>query len=77
MQLIARMQLLSKQPGYHRPAPSAPAALPWQQGVPASQHTGWDLPPAPQFNQQQAQQLPVYVRCKSRLCLDCLHLRTD
>lgn len=50
------VQLLSKQPGYHRPAPAAPPALPWQQGMPASQHNGWDLPPAPQYQQQQQYQ---------------------
>ena len=54
-------QLLSKQPGYHRPAPAAPPAQPWQQGMPASQHNGWDLPPLPQYQQQasyQGQQMP-------------------
>ena len=46
-------QLLSKQPGYHRPALAAPPAQPWQQGMPASQHNGWDLPPPPQYQHQQ------------------------
>ena len=50
------MQLLSKQPGYHRPQPAAPPALPWaQQGQMQPQHAGWNAQPAPQYQQAQYQ----------------------
>ncbi len=56
------LQLLSKQPGYHRPQAAAPPALPWaQQGQMQPQHAGWNEQPAqqyqqPQYQPQQAQQ---------------------
>ncbi|CAL5223946.1 g6549 [Coccomyxa viridis] len=55
-------ELLSKQPGYHRPQAAAPPALPWaQQGQMQPQHAGWNEQPAqqyqqPQYQPQQAQQ---------------------
>lgn len=66
------VQLLSKQPGYHRPQAAAPAALPWaQQGQMQAQHAGWAGQPAPQYQQQfqpnqgQAWQPPAQVNDKS------------
>lgn len=53
-------QLLSKQPGYHRPQPSAPPAQLWQpqngaNQQPPAQHAGWGAQPAAQYQQQQHQ----------------------
>ena len=54
--VVMALQLLSKQPGYHRPQAAAPAALPWaQQGQMQPQHAGWNAQPGPQFQQQQQQ----------------------
>ncbi|EIE27711.1 hypothetical protein COCSUDRAFT_45961 [Coccomyxa subellipsoidea C-169] len=54
-------ELLSKQPGYHRPQPSAPPAQLWQpqngaNQQPPAQHAGWGAQPAPQYQQQQQHQ---------------------
>ena len=67
------MQLLSKQPGYHRPQAAAPPAQPWaQQGQMQPQHAGWDAKPAPQYQQQyqqnQGQQGPAWQGPSQVLC---------
>lgn len=57
------VQLLSKQPGYHRPAVAAPAAQMWAQSGPTpSHHAGWGTAPAPQYQQQQQQPQPQQAR---------------
>lgn len=58
-------ELLSKQPGYHRTQPAAPPAQQWQQQngaqqQPATQHVGWGMQPAPQYQQQQQAPQQVY-----------------